>query len=48
MAAVCKKLEDMGRDGHTDAVKALIGRIESEYKLAGAALADELRRIFDA
>ena len=48
MAAMCKKLEDMGRDGRTDAAKALIGRIESEYKLASAALADELERIYDA
>ncbi|MDL1967839.1 MAG: response regulator [Deltaproteobacteria bacterium] len=44
MAAVCKKLEDMGRDGRTDATKALLGRIESEYKSASAALADELDR----
>ncbi len=45
MAAVSKKLEDMGREGRTDAAKTLIGRIESEYKSASAALADELERI---
>ena len=45
MAAVCKKLEDMGRDGRTDAAKALIGRIESEYKSVSTALADELERM---
>ncbi|MCK5544075.1 MAG: response regulator [Desulfobulbaceae bacterium] len=44
MAAVCKKLEDMGREGRTDAAKALIGRIESEYKSVSAALVDELDR----
>lgn len=48
MAAVSKKLEEMGREGRTDAAKALIGRIESEYKSASAALADELGRISDA
>ncbi len=48
MAAVCKKLEEMGREGRTDAAKALTGRIESEYKLASTALTDELGRISDA
>ena len=38
----------MGREGRTDAAKALIGRIESEYKSAGAALAGELERMSDA
>jgi len=42
MAAVCKKLEEMGREGRTDAAKTLIGRMESEYKSVSAALADEL------
>jgi len=45
MAAVCKKLEEMGREGHTDAAKALTGRMESEYKSVSVALADELGRI---
>ncbi len=48
MATVCRKLEDMGREGRIDMAKALIGRIESEYKSAGSALADELGRISDA
>jgi len=48
MAAVCKKLEEMGREGRTDAAKALIGHIESEYKSASAALVDELGRISNA
>ena len=48
MAAVCKKLEEMGREGRTDAAKALVGRIESEYKSVGVALANELERIYDA
>ncbi|MBC2695790.1 MAG: response regulator [Desulfobacteraceae bacterium] len=48
MADVCKKLEEMGREERIDAAKALIGRIESEYKLASATLADELGRISDA
>ena len=44
MAAVYKKLENMGRDGRIYTAKALIGCIESEYKSASAALADELDR----
>ncbi|MCK5509124.1 MAG: response regulator [Desulfobacterales bacterium] len=44
MAAVCKKLEEMGREGRTDVSKALVGRIESEYKSVSAALVDELDR----
>ena len=48
MASVCKKLEDMGREGRIDMAKNLIDRIESEYKSAGSALADELGRISDA
>ena len=48
MATVCRKLEEMGRERRIDAAKELIGRIESEYKSASAALADELGRIFDA
>ena len=48
MADVCRKLEDMGREGRIDSAKALIGRIESEYKSASAALADELERMSDA
>ncbi|MDL1967410.1 MAG: response regulator [Deltaproteobacteria bacterium] len=47
LMAVCKELEDMGRDGRTDAAKELIGRIESEFKSANTALAEELRRISD-
>ena len=48
MATVCKNLENMGREGRIDAAKALIGRLESEYKSASSALADELGRISDA
>ena len=48
MATVCRKLEEMGREGRIDAAKELIGRIESEYKSVSAALADELGRISDA
>jgi len=40
-------LEDMGREGRTDAAKALMDRIESEYQSARAALAGELERISD-
>ena len=48
LAAVCKELEDMGRDGDTDAAKELMDRIESEYQSAHAALAEELGRNSDA
>ena len=48
LAAVCKELEDMGHEGRTDAAKALMDRIESEYQSAHAALAGELGRISDA
>ena len=48
LAAVCRELEDMGREGRTDATKALMDRIESEYQSAHAALAGELERIYDA
>jgi len=47
LAAVCKELEDIGREGRTDAAKALMDRIESEYQSARAALAGELERISD-
>ncbi|OEU56631.1 MAG: hypothetical protein BA871_09720 [Desulfuromonadales bacterium C00003096] len=47
LAAVCKELKDMGREGRTDGAKALMGRIESEYQSARAALAGELGRISD-
>ena len=48
LASVCKELEDMGRDGGTDAAKELMDRIESEYQSVHAALAEQLGRISDA
>ncbi|MCD4755755.1 MAG: response regulator [Deltaproteobacteria bacterium] len=48
LAAVCKELEDMGREGRTDGAKALMDRIESEHQSAHAALAEELGKISDA
>jgi len=48
LAAVCKELEDMGRERRTDGTRVLMDRIESEYQSARAALVGELENISNA